>query len=77
MSAFFESVIWKAFVHRLDLGLYSNPTEFGGNGVRTHFNSKGKVLTTGSSEGDQTHDAASRRTASPTHHRLNYSGPIG
>ena len=29
-------------MHRLDLGLYSHPKEFWGNGVRTHVNSKGK-----------------------------------
>ena len=29
--------------HRLDLGLYSHPEEFLGNGVRTHVNSKGKI----------------------------------
>ena len=30
-------------VCRLDLGLYSHPIEFLGNGVRTHVNSEGKV----------------------------------
>ena len=29
---------------RLDLGFYSHLKEFGGNGVRTHVNSKGKNL---------------------------------
>ena len=48
--------------------------EFLGNGVRTHVNSKGKIPT-GSSEEDGTRDAASRRTASPIHYRLSYSGP--
>ena len=33
-------------MHRLDLGLYSHPKEFGGNGVRTHVNSKGKIPST-------------------------------
>ena len=42
-----ESVRWNACVHRLDLGLYSHPKEFGGNGVRTHVNSKGKIPSTG------------------------------
>ena len=28
-----------------------------------------------SAEEDQTHDAASRRTASPTHNQTSYSGP--
>ena len=35
MSGSFESVQWNASVHRLDLGLYSHPKEFGGNGFRT------------------------------------------
>ena len=33
MSGSFESVRWNACVHRLDLGLYSHPKEFWGNGV--------------------------------------------
>ena len=47
MSGSFESVRWYACVHRLDLGLYSHPKEFWGNGIRTHVNSKGKVPSTG------------------------------
>ena len=45
----FESVRWNACVHRLDLGLYSHPKEFGGrgDGVWTHVNSKGKIPSTG------------------------------
>ena len=39
MSASFESVQWNACVHRLDLGLYSHPKEFLGNGVSTRVNS--------------------------------------
>ena len=42
-----------------------------GDGVRTHVISKGTIPSTGY----RTHDAASRRTASPTHYRLSYSGP--
>ena len=38
---------WNTCVHRLDLGLYSHPKEFWGNGVRTHANSKGKIPSTG------------------------------
>ena len=34
-------------VHKLDLGSYSHQKEFGGNGVRTHVNFKGKILSTG------------------------------
>ena len=37
---------WNACVHRLGLGLYSHPKEFGGNGVRTYVNSKGKIPST-------------------------------
>ena len=54
MSGSFESVRWNARVHRLDVGLYSHPKEFWGNGVRTNVNSKGinpftgKILLRGS-----------------------------
>ena len=34
-------------MHKLDLGLYSHPKEFWGNGVRTHVNCKGKIPSTG------------------------------
>ena len=47
MSGYFESVPWNACVLRLGLGLYSHPKVFWGNGVRTHVNSKGKILSTG------------------------------
>ena len=46
MSGSFESVQWSVCVHRLVLGLYSHPKELLGNGVRTHVNSKGKILST-------------------------------
>ena len=46
-SGSFESVRWNACVHRLDLGLYSHPKEFWGNGIWTHVNSKGKIPSTG------------------------------
>ena len=75
MSGSFASVQWNACVQRLDLGLYSHLKEFLGNGVRTHVNSKGKIPYTGCSAEDRTYDAASCRTASPTHYRLSYSGP--
>ena len=42
MSGSFQSVLWNACVHRLDIGLYSHLKEFLGNGVRTHVDSKGK-----------------------------------
>ena len=44
---------WNACVHRLDLGLYSHPKEFWGNEVRTHFNSKGKIPSTGKKNSPQ------------------------
>ena len=76
MSGSLESVRWNAFVHRLDLDLYSHPKEFSGeNGVRTHVNSKGKIPSTGKILEDRTHDAASSRTASLTHCQLSCSGP--
>ena len=42
MSGSFESVWWNACVHRQDLGLYSHPKSFFGNGVRTHGKLPGK-----------------------------------
>ena len=41
MSGSFQSVRQNACVHRLDLGLYSQPKDVLGNGVRTHVNPKG------------------------------------
>ena len=49
---------------------------FLGNGMRTHVNSKGKLPSTGGSDEGQTRDVVSRRTASPTHYRLSYIGPL-
>ena len=74
---------WGACVHRLDLGLYSHWKEFGVGGGGEGVESE-PMLTLGvegggglyqSPEEDRTHDAASRRTASPTHYRLSNSGP--
>ena len=56
-------------MHRLDLGLYSHPKELGGGGGGSSLPGKK------SSEEDGTHNAASSRTASPTHYQLSYSGP--
>ena len=39
MSGSFESVWWNTCVHRLELGLYSHPKYFWGNGVRNHATS--------------------------------------
>ena len=49
----------------------------GEDGVRTHVNSKGKspLPEKFSAEEDRIHDAASSRTASPTHYQLSYSSP--
>ena len=46
MSGPFQSVPWNTCVHRLDLSLYSHSIEFLENGVRTHVNFKGKILST-------------------------------
>ena len=43
MSGSLESMQWNTCVHRLDLGLYSHPKEFWGNGVRNHANPKRKI----------------------------------
>ena len=59
-------------MHRLDLGLYSDPKEFLGNGVKTHANCKEKSFLL---EAERTRDAASRGTASPTHYQLSYTDP--
>ena len=78
ISGSFESVRWNACVHRLDLGLYSYPKEFLGNGVRTHVDSKLNVSSTEkkfSPEEDWTRDAASGRTASPTHYQRAIPAP--
>ena len=77
MSGYFESVRWNACVHRLDLGLYSHPKELWGNGARTHVNSKGNTPLPEkfSSEEDQTHDAASSKTGSPTHYQRHFRLP--
>ena len=46
LSPLHAHTIPQACVHRLDLGLYSRPKEFWGNGVRTHVNSKRKIPST-------------------------------
>ena len=52
-----------------------SPERVLGNGIRTHVHFKGIIPSTGGSYQDRIHDAASRRTASPTHCLLSYSGP--
>ena len=76
MSGSFESIQWNVCVHRLDLGLYSHPKEFLGNGVRTHSNSMEILHSTGGSEEGRTRGAALRRTVSPTHYWLSYSSHL-
>ena len=79
MSGSFESVRWNACVHTLHLSLYSHPNEFWANGVRTHVNSKEKISFTGKKNSPQrrkeTLDAASSRTASPTHNQRAIPAP--
>ena len=78
MSGLFECVRWNACVHKLDLGLYSHPREFLGNGVRTHVNSMGKFSLYGKNSPQRTiepmplHHAA---TASPTHYQRAIPAP--
>ena len=58
-------------MHRLDLGLYSHPKEFFGMESEPMITPREKspLPETFSSEEDQTHEAASSRTASPTHYQ--------
>ena len=73
MSGSFESARWNACVHRLDLSLYSHPIEFYIWGMESEPmlspREKSSVLEKFSLDEDQTHDAASSRTASPTHYQ--------
>ena len=72
MSGSFESVRGNACVHRLNLGLYSHPNEFWGNGVRARVNSKGKkspYRINSPKRKNGSHDTASSRTASPTYYQ--------
>ena len=79
LSGSFESVWWNACIHKLDLGLYSHPKQFWGNGVRTHVNSKGKIPFTkknlprgGSNPQHSTQHQAGQRAQ---HTTTSYSGP--
>ena len=56
------------------LGLYSHPKEFQGMELESVLTPRGKIPSTGGSEEGRTRDAASRRTASPTHYLLSYTG---
>ena len=73
-----ESARWNACVHRLDLGLYSHPKEFGGNGVRTHVNSKGKIPSTGKKillKGGSSPRRCIKQDSEPNTLPTSYSGP--
>ena len=73
MSGFFESVRWKTCTQTRPRFILS--CQVLGNGVRTHVNFKAEISSTGGTEQERTLDAASGRTASPTHYQLSYSGP--
>ena len=77
MSGSFESVRWNACVHRLDLALYSHPREFGGMESEPMLTPRENPLYLKkiSIEEDETRDAASSRTASPTHYQQAIPAP--
>ena len=72
MSGSFDSV---RCVHRLDRGLYPHPKGLWAMESESMLTPTDKFPSTGGSEKGRTRDVASRRTASPTHSRLCYSGP--
>ena len=63
------------YVHRLDLGLYSHPKEFGGMESEPMLtqNERAPLPEKFSSKEGRTHDAASSKIASSTHYQLSYS----
>ena len=76
MSGSFESVRWNACMHRLDLGLYSQVfLEMESEPMLTP-REKSPLPENFSPEEDQTHDAASSRTASPTHYQRAIPAPF-
>ena len=80
MSGSLESVRWNACVHRLDLGLYSHPKEFLGNGVRTYATSKGKNSpqiepTTLHQAGQPAQHTTNQQDSQPNTLPTSYSGP--
>ena len=74
MSGPTESLRWNACVHSLDLGYTLNRNRFV-EWSQNLVNSKGKIPSTGGSAEGRIREAASLRTASPTHYRLSFSGP--
>ena len=74
MSGSFESVQWNACVHSVDFSL-SSERVLGRMDLETMSTVRVKIPSTKDSEEGRTHNAASHRTASPTHYQLSYSGP--
>ena len=72
----FESVLWNAHVHRLDLGLLSSESVFL-NGVRAHVNSKGKIPSTGKiiPRGGSNQGHCIKQDSEPNTLPLSYSAP--
>ena len=78
MSGSFESVRWNASAQTRPRSIHSSENNFGGMEPDPMLTLKEKSILPGKksfSEEDRTHDAASRRTASPTHYQPSYSGP--
>ena len=71
MSGSLEWMQWNACVHRLDLGLCSHQKEVWGMDSEPMLTPRedSPLQEKFSSEEDQTHNAASSRTASPTHYQ--------
>ena len=67
-------------MHRLNLGLYSHPKEFLGNGVRARVNSKGKIPSTGGKKnllrGGQNARSCIKQDSEPKILPRSYSGPV-
>ena len=76
MSGSFESMGWNACVLRLDFGLYSHPEEFYRMESEPMLTPSEKSPLPEAQRRIDACDAASHRTASPTHYRLNYSSPM-
>ena len=71
----FESMPWNASVHRVDLSLYSRLKKSLGMESDSMLTPREKSPVVDSSKQRQTHDAASHRIVSQTHHRLSCSSP--
>ena len=64
-------------VNKLDPGLYSHPKEFVGKRVRAHFNSKGKIPSTGKilPRGGSNPRRCIKQDSEPNTLTMSYSGP--